>query len=154
MEIERKFLVRKLPEDLSEYPHKLYVQGYLSVDPVLRVRREGDEFVVTYKGRGLMVREEYNLPLTEETFYHLLSKADGTIIQKTRYVIPDESGFTIELDVFEKELAPLVLAEVEFESEEQAKAYEPPTWFGREVTGERAYQNSTMSREGLKEEDR
>ncbi len=149
MEIERKFLVKELPKDLEKYPHKLYVQGYLSVDPVLRVRREGDSYVVTYKGRGLMVREEYNLPLTGEAFAHLLTKADGMIIQKTRYFIPDGNGYTIELDVFEKELEPLVLAEVEFEDVKKAKAYVPPAWFGRDVTNDSVYHNSSLSRNGL-----
>ena len=146
MEIERKFLIDTLPEDISSYPHKEYTQGYLSTEPVVRVRREGDEFFLTYKSKGLLSREEYNLPLNEESFNHLLEKADGIIINKTRYFIPiTGTSLTIELDEFHDELSPLILAEVEFISEEQANAFLPPDWFGEEVTWSKEYHNSTLS---------
>ena len=153
MEIERKFLVARenLPADLNEYSKKKYTQGYLCTDPVVRIRREGEDFVLTYKSTGLIAREEYNLPLTQEAFEHLMPKADGIIIDKTRYFIPEKDGLTIELDIFEKPLAPLIIAEVEFSSIEEAKAYTPPAWFGREVSEDGAYHNSTLSRHGLPE---
>ena len=87
-EIERKWLVRELPEDIDGFPHKEYVQGYLCTEPTVRVRREGDEYVLTYKGAGLLKREEYNLPLTKEAFGHLAAKCDGKLVHKTRYFIP------------------------------------------------------------------
>ncbi|MBQ9633033.1 MAG: CYTH domain-containing protein [Lachnospiraceae bacterium] len=149
IEIERRFLVRTIPEDLKKNPHKRFEQGYLSTEPVLRVRREGEEYVFTYKGQGLMAREEYNLPLTREAYEHLLPKADGIVIKKIRYFIPEEKGLVIEMDVFEEDLAPLVIAEVEFADEEQARAYSPPAWFGREITEDHAFSNSAMSRQGL-----
>lgn len=154
VEIERRFLIKSLPDNLASYPSKRFVQGYLSTDPVLRVRREGGEYFVTYKSCGLLEREEYNLPLTREAFDHLLQKADGIIIEKMRYFIPEKDGLTIEMDVFGGELDPLILAEVEFESVEQAGRYEPPDWFGEEVTDDAAYHNSTMSREGLPGKER
>ena len=145
MEIERKFLVLHLPKDLGDYPHDTIEQGYLCTDPVVRVRRQGESYVLTYKGPGLMVREEYNLPLNESGYAHLRAKADGTPITKERYRIPF-GGHTIELDIFAKPFAPLVLAEVEFDTEEVAKAFTPPDWFGREVTGDPAYTNANLSR--------
>ena len=72
MEIERKFLIDALPEALSDFSHQEYLQGYLSTSPTVRVRREGETYVLTYKGSGLMKRTEYNLPLTAESFAHLL----------------------------------------------------------------------------------
>lgn len=154
MEIERKFLVKRLPEDLDSYRKKRLEQGYLSTVPVLRVRKEDDEYFVTYKGSGMMSREEYNHPLTKEAFYHLIDKADGIIIQKTRYMIPQDNGLVIELDVFEGELEGLIMAEVEFDSPEAADSYVPVEWFGREVTEESAYHNSNMSINGLSGEDK
>lgn len=68
------------------------------------------------------MREEHNLPLTEEAYCHLREKADGRIITKERYCIPYEDHLTIELDVFAGDLAPLLLAEVEFSSEEEANS--------------------------------
>ena len=125
MEIERKFLIDTLPENLSQYPFRQLEQGYLCTEPVVRIRRENDDYYLTYKSKGLMVREEYNLPLTKDAYEHLLPKVDGILISKKRYLIPLTEKLTIELDVFEGELAPLLLAEVEFETEEEARACMP-----------------------------
>lgn len=144
-EIERKFKVSRLPEDLERYPKRRIEQGYLSTAPVVRVRRDNEEYYLTYKGEGVMVKEEYNLPLTREAYTHLLEKADGLVIRKDRFCIPFES-YTIELDRFDPPFAPLLIAEVEFPTEAEALAFRPPDWFGAEVTGDRAYSNAQMSR--------
>lgn len=148
MEIERKFLIKKLPADLKACPHERIEQGYLCTDPVVRVRKEGDRYTLTYKGRGLMAREEANLPLTEEGYLHLIEKADGKIIAKTRYRIPYLS-YTIELDIFDnvqiEKGEDLIMAEVEFPTIEEANAFAPPAWFGADVTEDVRYHNSRMS---------
>ncbi len=147
MEIERKYLVHQIPENLCQYECRHLEQAYLCTDPVVRVRREDDSYYLTYKGSGLMVREEYNLPLHEQAYRHLLSKADGRTIVKLRYRIPLwPSPLIAELDIFQGELAPLVLAEVEFPSEEAALSFVPPSWFGEDVTFSAQYHNSTLSR--------
>lgn len=146
MEIERKFTINKLPNNLDQYPYLTLEQAYLNTDPVVRVRRENDDFYLTYKGKGFLAREEYNLPLNEEAYYHLREKADGLIISKKRYRIPYDEKLTIELDVFEAPLAPLVLAEVEFESIEEANAFTPPAWFEKDVTEDRSFSNSELSK--------
>ena len=146
MEIEKKYLLKELP-DLSSCEHHKIEQAYLCTGPVVRVRREDEKYYMTYKGSGLMSREEYNLPLTAESYEHLKKKADGNIISKTRYLIPLEKDHLVaEVDVFEKPFAPLIMAEVEFESEEQANAFEAPEWFGEEVTFDGRYHNSYMSK--------
>jgi len=142
MEIERKFLIKNMPV-LEQYERKHITQGYLNTDPVVRVREDGDRYYLTYKGKGLLAREEANLPLTREAFEHLIAKSDGKIIMKTRYLIP-LAPYTIELDVFEGDHAPLVMAEVEFPSLEEANAFSIPAWFGEEVTNDPAYHNSNM----------
>lgn len=88
MEIERKFTLKELPENLESYPCHLIEQAYLNISPVIRVRMEDDEYYLTYKGSGMLAREEHNLPLTKEAYYHLRDKADGKIISKKRYLIP------------------------------------------------------------------
>lgn len=145
MEIERKYLVSTLPENLAQYTCKQIEQGYLATNPVVRIRRSNDKYTLTYKGQGLMVREEYNLPLTAEAFEHLKEKIDGILIKKRRYLIPYDEKYTIELDIFEGELAPLQLAEVEFDTEEEANSFIPPEWFGEDVTFSTEYHNSTLS---------
>lgn len=156
MEIERKFLIlqEKMPKNIEEYPFRLMEQGYLCVNPVVRIRRQDEEFILTYKGKGMMMREEYNLPLTEEGYYHLKEKVDGRMIMKKRYLIPHDDEHTIELDIFEGDYEGLWLAEVEFFSEEDAKNFEQPDWFGTEVTYDRRYHNSYMSLQHEKEEIR
>ncbi len=145
MEIERKYLIHTLPDHLEDYPHRTLEQAYLCTEPVVRVRRDDNDYILTYKSKGLMVREEYNLPLTEEAYRHLLVKADGRIITKERYFIPYGDHLTVELDVFDGDLAPLLLAEVEFASEKEANAFTPPAWFGEDVTFSSKYHNSTLS---------
>ena len=144
MEIERKFTIKEMP-DLSKYSFHVMEQGYLNTDPVVRVRKEDDNYYLTYKGKGLLSREEYNLPLNKEAYYHLVEKADGIIIRKKRYLIPYEK-YRIELDVFEEPYENLVIAEVEFDSEEEAVAFKVPEWFQEDVTLERRYHNSNLSK--------
>ena len=127
MEIERKYLIDTLPEDYQDYPCRHIEQAYLNTDPVIRIRKDNNKYELTYKSKGLMAREEYNLPLDEASYQHLLTKIDGRLIRKKRYMIPLNDSLTIELDVFEDDLAT------------------PPEWFGTDVTFSSEYHNSTLS---------
>ena len=161
MEIERKFTVKSLPQDLADYPCHKIEQAYLNTDPVVRIRRQDDEYYLTYKGKGLFAREEYNLPLNQDSYYHLREKADGNVISKKRYVIPIEHpafaadytenidchGLFVELDLFEPPFSPLIIAEVEFPDEAMANAFLPLDWFDQDVTKDPAYHNSVLSRQ-------
>lgn len=149
MEIERKFLIKELPADLESYDKLRISQGYINTNPVVRIRRSNDEYYLTYKGKGHMVREEYNLPLTAEAFEHMLPKIDGILIDKIRYLIPLDEKHTAELDIFQGTLTPLRLVEVEFDSVEDANAFVPPAWFGDDVTTNRQYHNSYISQKGF-----
>lgn len=149
LEIERKYLIKNLPDNLSDFECHTLIQGYLNTSPVVRVRKEDDSYYLTYKGSGLLAREEYNLPLNEHSFLHLIGKADGNVISKQRYKIPylvSEKMFTIELDVFDAPFAPLVIAEVEFADENEANAFIAPDWFDKEVTYDPEYHNSNLSK--------
>lgn len=149
MEIERKFLVKNIPANLESYAQQRISQGYINTNPVVRIRRSNDDYYLTYKGKGHMVREEYNLPLNAESFAHMLSKIDGILIDKIRYLIPLDDTHTAELDIFQGTLAPLRMVEVEFDTVEDANAFLPPEWFGEEVTTNRGYHNSSLSQHGL-----
>ena len=128
IEIERKFLVKEIPDKLDTFERIDMTQGYLNTNPVVRIRKENDDYVLTYKGSGLLSRSEYNLPLNEESFEHLLKKCDGIIISKSRYKIPLENGLIAELDIFKGDLDSLKLVEVEFGSVEEANNFIPPEW--------------------------
>lgn len=146
MEIERKYLINELPKDLDHYSKRELEQGYLCTEPVIRIRKDNERYELTYKSKGLMVREEHTLPLTKDSYEHLKEKIDGRLISKTRYLIPHNQNLTIELDVFHNDLAPLLLAEVEFPNEELALAFLPPAWFGEDVTFSTQYHNSNLSK--------
>lgn len=144
MEIEKKFLIAEIPDNLEQYQHCEIEQGYLNQEPVLRIRKKDDAFILTYKSKGMMVRQEEEFPLTEEAYVHLRDKIDGRLIKKTRYLIPYRE-YTVELDVFHGAMAPLVMAEVEFATESEANEFLPPQWFGEEVTFEKKYHNVNMA---------
>lgn len=146
MEIERKYLIQKLPDDLSCFPVRTIEQGYLNTSPVVRIRKDNEKYELTYKSKGLMSREEYKLPLNQEAYEHLKSKIDGRLIKKKRYMIPLSEMLTIELDIFEDDLAPLIVAEVEFPDEDTALSFTPPDWFGEDVTFSVQYHNSYLSK--------
>lgn len=155
VEIERKFIVTEsIAKDYYEkamngqYEYKKIEQAYLTTNPVIRVRKSNDKYYMTYKGKGFVEREEYNLPLTEEAYMTLREKADGNIISKTRVLIPYDR-YTIELDIFDKPFEKITIAEVEFETLDDANNFSKPDWFLEDVTEDRRYSNSYLSRQVL-----
>lgn len=146
MEIERKFLIKELPENLEQYKSASLEQGYISTGPTIRIRRHDDRYILTCKGSGTLSREEFELEITESKFLHLKTKTEGNWIKKTRYFIPIENNLTIELDIFSEPFAPLCYAEVEFPDEATAKAFIPPEWFGEDVTYQPDYSNAALSK--------
>lgn len=151
MEIEKKFLVSKIPEKIEQYDKWEIEQCYLCTQPTIRIRKKNDDYILTYKNRiphdseqKLCVADEVEVPLTQEAFEHLKKKADGKCICKTRYRIPYET-YTIELDVFHKDYEGFVLAEVEFSSIEESEKFVAPAWFYRDVSGDYHYSNSHLS---------
>ncbi len=146
MEIERKFKVEKLP-NLQNVKKAKIIQAYLNTnsEPTLRIRKYNDEYLLTYKyskkDNEINVCNEVELPITEECFNNLLTKIEGNIIEKTRYFINE-----IELDIFEGKYEGLILAEVEFESIEDANRYNKPDWLGEDVTKDKNYRNSYLAK--------
>ena len=149
MEIERKFTVKQLPEELDRYRYHIIEQAYLTDDPVIRVRREDESYYMTYKGVGgdntSLAHEEYNLKLTKEAYDFLASKTEGTVIRKKRILIP-YGKYTIELDIFAEPFKPLIIAEVEFASTAEAHDFVPPEWFDEDVTDNPSYRNANLAR--------
>ncbi|MCR5688188.1 MAG: CYTH domain-containing protein [Lachnospiraceae bacterium] len=153
MEIERKFTIKHLPENMDTYSRHIIEQAYLTTEPTIRVRREDDRYYMTYKGTGggntPLAHEEYNLPLTKQAYDTLSSKSDGHLIKKERVLIP-YGKYTIELDIFGEPFADLIIAEVEFPSVDEAEDFTPPDWFDEDVTGRREYTNSYLSRADIR----
>ncbi|GIV59138.1 MAG: CYTH domain-containing protein [Rhodothermaceae bacterium] len=150
LEIERKFLIDRLPEQLETFPHEPVRQGYVAADPngtVVRLRQKGDRFYLTVKSAGERARIEREVLLAADQFEALWPATEGRRLEKTRYYLP-HGAYTIELDVYHGALEGLFTAEVEFESHAAAEAYAPPAWFGREVTYDPRYKNLQLATRG------
>jgi adenylate cyclase len=148
-EIERKFLVKELPSNLRDYENTPIEQGYLAVKrdgTQVRLRKAGSRHTLTVKrGRGLR-RQEWEIDLIPEQFNELWPATEGRRLKKTRYDIPFGDR-TIEVDVYNGCNKGLVVAEVEFDDDEQCKNFNPPEWFGKEVSGKSRYSNVKLARE-------
>lgn len=144
MEIERKFLISNINFDLNNYSYDIITQGYISTSPVIRIRQKNNEYYLTCKSKGMLARKEFEIKIKKNEFLNLFKKVDNHLIIKKRYYIP-LNHLIIELDVFEKQLKGLIIAEVEFSSIEEANSFTPPDWFGNDVTKDKKYHNSYLS---------
>ncbi|MEH3054425.1 MAG: hypothetical protein PGN13_10545 [Patulibacter minatonensis] len=137
VEIERKFLVTRLPADLERHPSQRIEQGYLAVDPdgaVVRLRRRGADTILTIKAGLGIERAEEELLLDAARFGRLWPLTAGRRVEKVRYAIPAADGLTIELDVYEGDLHGLVTAEVESDDRAVVEAFEPEPWMRLDLT--------------------
>jgi adenylate cyclase len=148
VEVERKFLVAE-PPDLEGTESDEIEQGYLAVgaDGEVRLRRKGERLLLTAKRGTGMSREEAEVELDPDAFERLWPLTEGRRLHKRRYVIP-AGDLKIELDLYEGDLDGLVVAEVEFASEQDARGFTPPGWVGDEVTGDERYLNETLATRG------
>ena len=151
VEIERKFLVSRIPPEVQHGTGVLIEQGYLAVSAdgtEIRLRRKGERFFQTLKkGRGL-VRTEVQIELTGDQFAALWPMTEGRRVSKHRYNLPVD-GYVCELDVFLEPLQGLVIAEVEFPSIEESRQFAPPDWFAGDVTEDRRFKNQHLALHGM-----
>lgn len=155
IETELKFLVEELPEevDFENTPHVVLRQGYVVVSSdgaETRIRSfDNERFELTVKSAGTVQRTEQTIKLPKDMFEVLWAQTAGMRVEKTRYKIP-HGKHTIELDIYEGQLTGLMTAEVEFtgrqeDAEVKAMTFEPPKWFGRDVTKDRRYKNQNLA---------
>lgn len=153
VEIERKFLVKNLPETFNNYKYYTIKQGYISTNPTIRLRQQDNDYILTVKGaandKSRLARKEFELPLTEEQFKNLWQKVENNAIEKKRYIIPLENDLKAELDIYSGNLNGFMNVEVEFSSLQQALLFETPVWFGEEITQDRRYSNASLSQFGI-----
>ena len=131
-EIERKFLVKELPFDLEMHPSVSIEQGYLALEPngqEVRLRRKGKLYYLTVKSQGTLVREEYEVELSQDQFEILWPGTATRRLQKDRYLFE-----TFELDIYKGNLQGLIVAEIEFTEAEKAQSFQMPNWLGNEIT--------------------
>lgn len=146
MEIERQFLVDRLPQLPEEY--ELLRQGYVALLPEIRIRQIGDShFWLTVKRGAGLVREEWETEVSQQEFESLSERLcpETCMIEKRRYKIPLADGLVAELHVHAGHLTGFNYVEVEFSDVEGAKKFVPPTWFGREVTDDVRFSYGTLA---------
>ncbi len=154
MEIERKFSIHQIPGAYTDYPCKQMEQGYLCNDPIIRVRKSNEDYILTYKSKmgidnskqAAIIQNEVELPLTEHAYRTLQEKTEGNMVYKNRYLIPLEGGLTAEVDVFEGCLKGLVFAEVEFPDEKAAINFKLPSWFDKDISQDHRFSNYYLSK--------
>lgn len=149
-EIERKFLVRKLPHPLANFPHRQIEQGYLAISSggtQVRLRRSADSHTLTYKRGAGTAREEREIDLTHEQFEQLWPGTDGKRLIKTRCEIP-LGALTVEIDIYSGRHTGIIVAEVEFDDEATARDFQPPPWLGDDVSHDPRYSNQLLACDG------
>ena len=151
LEIERKFLINRadIPEDfLSKADQFQIVQTYISYSPEVRVRRidhNGSRwYTFTMKlpkdDTGLS-RAELEFYISQKVYQDLVKKRVGNTIKKIRYQSED-----ISVDMYwDDNLSGLIVAEIEFDSIEKAESFQPPKWFGKDITSDKRYKNGRLS---------
>ena len=144
MEIERKFLVKTLPDNLDQYKKLHIEQGYLSIVPEVRVRNKDDKYFMTVKGEGTISRPEYEIQISRDVYTELSSHIHGQLLCKDRYIIPIDNH-TGELDVYTN-FNNLIVIEVEFDNFQSANDFKAPSWFGKEVTKDKDFKNKNLSK--------
>ncbi len=141
-EFELTYLIKDIPHGLLECPSKEILDIYLpaaSQHAQLRVRMRGDKYEITKKqpahGSDASHQIENTIPLTAEEFAEL-TILPGKRVRKIRYYYTEES-VDYEIDVFQDDLAGLILVDVEFSSAEEKAKFIPPTWVLADVTQEK-----------------
>ena len=148
-DIERKFLLKQLPERLKRARRCVIAQGYLAAEPGgrhVRLRKKGKTASLTFKVGRSAHREEREIKLSAKQFSALWPATVGRRLRKLRYEVPWKS-LLIEVDVYRGKHSGLVVAEVEFPDRATCRKFKPPSWFGREVTGEKRYSNVKLANE-------
>jgi CYTH domain-containing protein len=153
-EIERKFLVKEAPENVESFPSEEISQGYLLMTKEgteVRLRKKGQANFLTIKSGKGMTRHEIEIELLDEQFDDLWPKTEGQRVEKKRIRIPMEN-LIIELDIYHGTLEGLQTAEAEFKTQDEADAFTPPSWLGREITWDDRYKNKNLALNGLPSE--
>ncbi len=151
IEIERKFLVARLPPSLANLTGAVIRQGYLIAAEggvELRIRQKQARFFQTIKAGEGLSRTEIEIELSQDQFQQLWPHTQGRRVSKTRYTLP-VGNHTAELDRFDGDLAGLVLVEVEFPTVDASRQFSPPPWFGADVTEDRRYKNKQLAVFGI-----
>ena len=148
-EIERKFLIKRLPPEILRSRQFRIRQGYLATEVGgrhIRLRQRAKTALLTFKVGRRFAREEREIRLSAKQFATLWPATAGRRLSKIRYEVCWKN-YTVEIDIYQGRNRGLMIAEVEFPNQASRRKFKPPAWFGREVTGEKRYSNVRLARE-------
>lgn len=151
LEIERKFVVSHLPEELLEKAVREEIkQGYLILEDQreLRIRQRNNQYWMTLKEGSGLERFEQECQIPDGQFKMLWPLTEGKQIEKTRCLV-ENCGHVFEIDIFSGTLAPLLVLEVEFSSTKESQKFRVPDFVEKEVTDDKNYKNATLAIDGL-----
>jgi adenylate cyclase len=142
--------VSRRPSGLERCRSEQIDQGYLAADAEseVRVRRIGEESFLTVKRGSGRDRLEDEIEITAEQLEALWPATEGRRLAKHRFYVPLD-GLTAEVDVYGGKLDGLITAEVEFDSVAHSESFDPPPWFGDEITGDAGYANQALAKDGI-----
>jgi len=145
IEIEKKFIV--INNDWKNFVKDKFLikQAYLSENNQItsRIRITSDNAYLTIKGVQINISRqefEYKIPMNDAEQLFLLSSHQ---IFKTRYILEYLNDEWV-IDVFEKNLLGLIIAEIELKTENQKFVF--PTWIGEEVSSDLRYSNLNLAK--------
>ncbi len=148
IETERKFLVKDDSYKAAATERHRMTQGYICREPgrTVRVRISDGRAWLTIKGAGSdsgMSRYEWEKEIPAGEAVQLMELCQDGTVDKTRFIVPFE-GHIFEVDEFYGDNEGLTVAEIELDNE--TEPFSRPEWLGEEVTGDRRYYNSMLSR--------
>jgi CYTH domain-containing protein len=150
IELEKTYLAKYLPDDIKKFPSKEIKDIYLpkkSHHPVLRIRKNGDNYQMTKKepitGNDSSEQTEHTIKLSKDEFA-ALEKLSGKEVRKIRYYYKQRDR-TYEIDVFKDALAGLVLVDVEFINKKDKDVFEMPDFCSAEVTQEVSFAGGMLA---------
>lgn len=150
IELEKTFLAKYLPKDLKKFPSKEIKDIYIpkkAYHPVLRIRKNGEEYQMTKKepveGKDSSEQFEHTIKLTKDEF-SALTKLEGKAVRKIRYYY-DFDGRTYEIGVSKDALAGLVLIDVEFTNKKDMQSFKMPDFCLVDVTQEKAFAGGILA---------
>ncbi len=147
-EIERKYAIKYLPEDIKIEKIQKIEQVFIYRDENTHIRirkienKQETKYVYTVKTKGdieydnsYQIGQKYEIEsnITKEMYEQLLPRKISNKITKTRIVVPIHNNLKVEIDMYYDYLQGFLTAEVEFPDEEQANLFSKPDWLGEEI---------------------
>lgn len=157
LEIERKFLINEIPEDIWSCEKQEILQWYFKhYKKNIRIRqtistkkwRKYIKYYMTQKQWKWLVRQEDEKEISEKKFNDYREFAKHNKIKKTRYLFPYKKHI-IEINQFHEQLDWLRMAEVEFKSIKESEKFIPPHWCKKETTEQKESNNSYLASYGM-----